>query len=40
MEVRIIKGLAERWGAKNEEFSPQRTQRWGEEKKTQLKVES
>ncbi len=44
MEVRIVKDLAKRWGAKNEEFSPQRTQRaqrWGEEgKERQLKVES
>ncbi len=35
MEVRIIKELAKRRGAKNEEFSPQRTQRahrGGEEK--------
>src|SRR5216684_8661819 len=46
MEVRIVKDLAKRWGAKNEELSPQRTQRAhrggeeGEGKERQLKVES
>src|SRR6266568_5700397 len=46
MEVRIVKDLAKRWGAKNEELSPQRTQRAqrggeeGEGRERQLKVES
>ena len=46
LEVRILKDLVKCWRAKNEEFSPRRTQRAqrrgeeGERKETRLKVES